>query len=76
MEFTGKMMEVVQAKNASLVGISGRVQEETLHSFILKTAHGLKRVLKKDASFKVCIDGKNIVVDGSVLEKRPEDRIR
>jgi len=76
MEFIGRHLEVRKAKNLSLEGLAGEVVEETKSSFVLDTPKGRKRVLKDQATFRVKIGGRTAIINGSLLTRRPEDRIK
>ncbi|MFH1133152.1 MAG: ribonuclease P protein subunit [Nanoarchaeota archaeon] len=75
-EFLGKELEVVSAENGARAGLRGMVKEETKHSFIISTAKGDRRVLKRGAVFRLLMGGKRIRIAGSLLDRKPEDRIR
>ena len=70
----GKIIEVVDSKNNTLVGIKGVVVDETKNSFVIENQSGKKqvRVLKNICTFKL----NNQIVDGKDLEKRPYERIK
>ena len=67
LDWIGKKVEVVDAKNKDYVGIKGRVIDETLNLLIIETQKGIKKILKKGTKFK--IEGR--VVEGIVA--RPWD---
>ena len=75
-EFIGKEAEIVRAKNRQLLGLKGKIMDETKNSFKLlinkKNFREFKIILKNDASFR--INGK--IFEGSKLMKRTEDRIK
>lgn len=74
-ELIGLRVEVVSSANTSLVGISGKVRDETKNSFVLDTGSVKKRVLKNASRFRFHIGKESIEVEGSRIAKRPEDRI-
>lgn len=73
-ELIGKDIEIVNPRNLSLKGMKGKIIDETKSSFVLQTAKGKKRILKKDADFHFVKE--NIDIKGEKLAKRPEDRIK
>jgi ribonuclease P protein subunit POP4 len=73
-ELIGLECEVISAKNKSLVGISGKILDETQKTLVIGDER--KRVAKQDAKFCLKIGSKAITVDGSFLVARPEDRIK
>ena len=68
MEFIGKKVRVN--------GIEGTVLDETKHLLIITTEKGTKKVNKNGAQFTFIIDGKEMLVAGSRIVARPEDRIQ
>ncbi len=75
-EFIGQPVEIVKSRNRQLVGLSGKIVDETKQSFKIlvnkRTFREFKLVFKKDAAF--IINGKTI--DGNKILKRPEERIK
>ncbi len=72
-EFIGERIEVVDAKNKDLVGVSGRVINETKNMFELDNG---KKLIKDQCKFDVYIDEKVFRIDGKLLVGRPEDRVK
>jgi len=75
-EFIGLHVQVVDASNASLIGIEGEIVDETKSTFIIKTKRGEKQVMKTGASFKVNVGEQEVIIKGDILVGRPEDRIK
>ena len=76
-EFIGKKIEIVEAKNNSLVGIKGKIIDETKNMFTLETEKGLsKRLVKKQVTLKTKVNGKTFIIEGEVLHGRPEERLK
>ncbi len=71
-EYIGSMLEVVQSPNPSLNGLRGKVLNETKHTFIIEVNQQEKRIMKKGNTFH--INGKE--VQGSLITKRPEERLK
>ncbi len=74
-EIIGLQCEVVDAKNRSLVGITGRVVDETMKTFVIDEDKR-KRIAKQGTTFKIALGGKKLIVNGGILVARPEDRIK
>lgn len=72
-EFIGSDIEIIESKNRSLIGLKGRIVDETKNMFILDTG---KKLIKSQSIFKMKIGKKTVQIDGSVLVGRPEDRIK
>lgn len=71
-EWMGKDVKVIKAANASLVGISGIVVDETKEFIMVETANGVKKVSKANAVF--IINGQT--VEGSMVHVAPQERLK
>ena len=74
-EFIGLYTEVVQSSNPQIIGLNGRIVDETKSMFTINTKNGTKSIAKSENSWKFSIEDKDIVIDGSKIAKRPFDRI-
>ncbi len=75
-ELIGLPVEVVESRNPSLVGISGRVVDESRNTFLIETRCGDKRVPKSCNCFIFTLSqGLKVKAEGSVLVSQPENRI-
>lgn len=74
-EIIGKNIEIVDSKNKSLIGLKGKIVDETKNAFIVMSDGKKKMVLKSHIKMIVKWQDKRILVDGKLLAKRPEDRI-
>lgn len=76
-EFIGLETKVVKSPNKSLVGIKGKVVNETRNSFIILQDREEKIIIKENTFFDFVLpDGTVVEIDGKVLIGRPEDRIK
>ena len=77
-EFIGLKAKVVRSSNLDMMGITGKVVDETRNTFIISNNDGEKKVIIKDtAVFEFVIaDGTIVEIDGKVIMGRPEDRIK
>ncbi len=91
-ELIGRDTKVVDSKNSSLIGIEGRIIDETKNMFTIRTDAQVKKVSKSCSSFMFTIpslvrtshqtvDGKRYLpltlkVDGRLLLSQPENRIQ
>ena len=69
----GKDIEITKSKNKSLVGVKGKVIDETKNMIILDNQ---KKLIKSQSTFKIKIKNNTYEIDGKVLQTRPEDRIK
>ncbi|MDF2421948.1 MAG: ribonuclease P protein subunit [Nitrosopumilus sp.] len=74
-EFIGLNTEIIQSTNPQVIGLNGRIINETKSMFTINTENGSKSIAKSNNNWKFSIGGKNIVVEGSKIAKRPFDRI-
>ena len=74
-EFIGLDTEVTQSSNPQVIGLNGRIVDETKSMFKINTEKGVKSIAKSKNSWKFSIENKDIVIDGSKIVKRPFDRI-
>jgi len=72
-EFIGITTEIVKSTNKSHIGLKGKIIDETQNTFILDQD---KRILKKDATFRMYLDPSKIDIDGKHLVGRSYDRIK
>ncbi|MDH3695980.1 MAG: ribonuclease P protein subunit [Nitrosopumilus sp.] len=74
-EFIGLDTEIVQSTNPQVIGLNGRIINETKSMFTINTENGVKSIAKSTNDWKFSIQNKDIIVDGSKIAKRPFDRI-
>ncbi len=55
-ELAGLHVEVVASPNADVVGLAGRVVDETTNTLLVATSEGVKQVPKAAATFRFTID--------------------
>ncbi len=76
-ELLGLEVEVVESTNADVVGIKGKVIDETRNTLTILCDDKQKVVIKETAVFEfVMPDAVVIEIDGKLLMGRPEDRIK
>lgn len=74
-EMIGKDIEIIDSKNKSLLGLKGRIIDETKNSFIIMHNGKRKMILKSHVKMIIIWKDKKVLVDGKMLARRPEDRI-
>ena len=70
-------VRVVESTNPALIGVEGKVVDETMNTMTIR-CEGKDRILPKKAStflFRLP-SGEKIEIDGRQLMKRPEDRVK
>jgi ribonuclease P protein subunit POP4 len=73
-ELIGLFITIQDAKNKSLIGIRGKVIDETQHTLTIRADGENKKVIKDQVT--LTIPEKGVKVKGSLLKARPEDRIK
>ena len=76
-EFIGLETKVVKSSNPDVVGITGKVVDETRNTFTILTMVTKKVVIKDTSVFDFVLpDGTVVEMDGKVMMGRPEDRLK
>ena len=76
-EFIGLETKVVKSSNPQVVGIAGKVVDETRNTFTILHGGERKVIVKDTAVFEFVLpDGTVVEIDGKVIVGRPEDRIK
>jgi ribonuclease P protein subunit POP4 len=70
-ELAGLDVTVTDAPNPDLVGISGRVRDETMKTLLVATGDGVKQVPKAGTTFRFELDSEAPRASDSASEQRP-----
>lgn len=73
-ELVGEKVKVADSSCKDLLGIEGTIIDESLNTFTVSTAKGLKRIPKKNTTF--LFEGLGVTASGNGLQCRPEDRTK
>ena len=68
-------MTVAESSNLTNKGVKGIVVNETQKMIWGSTQKGVKKMIKRENTFEFEKKGKCCLIDGKLLEKRPEERI-
>ena len=74
-ELIGLEAIVMKSNNAQIIGISGKVIDETKSMLFLNTVNGIKKIPKENAEWKFSFDKNESIVNGNLLTKRPQERL-
>lgn len=74
-ELVGLYTTVIQSNDLGIVGISGKVVDETKHMFVLDTENGIKKIAKENSLWKFSLANADALVSGDLLAKKPWERI-
>lgn len=75
-ELIGRRVTVIECTDPSWVNQSGVIIDETQHTFLIDIGKKQKRIAKQTATFAFDYHEKQMIVKGSRLVYRPEDRIK
>jgi ribonuclease P protein subunit POP4 len=74
-EFIGLNTQIVESTNSQVIGLNGRIENETKSMFTINTENGKRSIAKSTSNWKFSIDNTEVIVEGSKIAKRPFDRI-
>lgn len=76
-ELIGLKVKVATSSNPEILGVKGKVIDETRNTFIIETGGRRKTLIKDVSIFHVSLpDGTVVEVDGKRFIGRPEDRVK
>ena len=75
-ELIGLDIKAIKSENRFNKGIKGKIIDETKNMFIIKTRETRKKIIKDQCVFEFILKGKKIQINGKLLVKRPEERIK
>lgn len=75
-EFIGLHVKVKDCTDPCWKGKSGIIIDETKNTFLIKIGNKQKMIAKKTATFEFKVDGRQIILNGSKIAYRPENRIK
>ncbi len=74
-ELIGLVVEIVRSKNKSLVGLKGKIIDETKNTITIEDDK-VRKIMKSHIIMKTKIEDKEYEINGKILVGRPEDRIK
>lgn len=76
-EFIGLNAKVVNSSNPNVVGIEGKVINETRNTFVITHGNKNKIIAKNTTVFHFTLsNGTTVEINGKTIVGRPEDRIK
>lgn len=75
-ELIGQDVRVMDATDHGLVGLVGKIVDETKNTFKIETSQRDKIVQKQGCVLTTKIGNKEVIIEASKLRFRPEDRIK
>lgn len=74
-ELIGLDAEIVDSSNPQILGLYGKIIDETKSMFYLKTKNGIKMIPKSNNKWKLHLNSEKPIVSGLMLLRRPQDRL-
>ena len=74
-ELIGLPIKIQDSTNPNIVGLSGKIVNETKSMFVLNTAKGLKMIPKSQNIWKFYDGNEEITLHGSIFQNRSYDRL-
>ncbi len=75
-ELIGKDIVIKASKNKLLRDMTGTIIDETKETLSVKTKNGVKKLIKNQIVFEAKIKNQNFKINGSLIRKKPEDRLK
>lgn len=77
-ELVGLEVEIIHSLHGDLIGIKGRVVNETRNTLTIEDGEGTEKIIPKGSTtFEFTLpDGVTIELKGEIIVSRPEDRIK
>jgi len=75
-ELIGLKVKIKECKDANWVGKTGFIIDETKNTFLIEVDNQKKTIAKNIATFEFEYEGKKVILNGSKITYRPEDRIK
>jgi ribonuclease P protein subunit POP4 len=74
-EMIGLKTVISASSNNQIIGLTGKIVDETKSMFTINTKNGFKMIPKNQNTWKFFSDDNELTFSGSVLEKRSYDRL-
>ena len=75
-EFIGLTIIITQSKNKTLVGLKGKIVDETKNTLTIEKKNKEKKLIKDQIVFEMKYKNQRFQIDGKILVARPEDRLK
>ncbi|MGI0065252.1 MAG: ribonuclease P protein component 1 [Nitrosotalea sp.] len=74
-ELIGLETFIVKSNNLQMVGLHGKIIDETKSMFAIQTATGVKSIPKQYSIWQFHLNGTSALVDGNTIAKRSFERM-
>lgn len=73
-ELIGLETSIVKSDNPQVIGLHGKIIDETKSMFTIETSTGVKHMSKIDSMWKFNLNGITSIVDGKLIARRSYER--
>jgi ribonuclease P protein subunit POP4 len=73
-ELIGLETSIVKSGNSQVIGLHGKIIDETKSMFTIETSTGVKHMPKIDSMWKFNLNGVTSIVDGKLIARRSYER--
>ena len=74
-ELIGSNIKIIGSKNQSLIGIKGKIIDETKNMLVVQ-GKTKKNIIKNQVKMEIKFNNERVIIDGRVLVGRPVDRLK
>ncbi len=74
-ELIGLETTILESNNSQVVGLHGKIIDETKSMFVIETSTGIKHMPKMNSMWKFNLNGVTSIVDGKSISKRSYERM-
>ncbi len=74
-ELIGLETLIVKSTNSQMIGLHGKVIDETKSMFAIQTVNGIKTIPKHNSVWQFNFNGTSALVDGNTITKRSFERM-
>jgi len=75
-ELIGLDIKIVSSKNQDLLGLKGKIIDETKNMLIIQSNNQIKKIIKDQVTLELKMNNKLMQIDGKLLTGRSEERIK
>jgi len=75
-EFVGLETKIIESTNLQIIGLNGKIIEDTKSMFSIETTDGTKKIPKRHSKWRFSLQDSHVDLEGEKISKRPQDRLR
>ena len=74
-ELIGLYTTIVESNDPGVIGLAGKIVDETKSMIVIDTETGIKKIAKENTRWKFFLSNAETLISGNMLTKRPQERI-